>query len=425
MILIGCQKEDRTIDPTFRQSVTVAAAQEWFEDNLSPKAGRLRNNLPGRTPLWESAEMTTLTNGRPAIAVPLRDTQPGPGNGLLTRLLLYEEQNGWQAKVMKVAGDSAYFHGNRGSVNMGNFSGLLTLHDWQDNFLSGFTFQDGRITGNLSMSGTSARIGCQLITVTFYTKVCMGGSCTTSIDYEVDYVVCGGEEGGGGGGGNPLPKGPVGGGGGMPTPGQPLTFASLKPKANFTIPGQEKNPIDVARYLDCFGIDAGDASYQITVYVDEPVAGSGDTKFGLNVGHAFVGLKKTLADGSFTEQVFGFYPTQYSTGWVGSKFSDNGGSPYTVSVSFPVTAQQFSDASNATRYMTGEMYSVVNHNCTDAVFYIFDAMGVSLPKNRSPFLFGVGSGHSPGRLGLDFRGKASQYPVNLIPGNAPGSKGPC
>jgi hypothetical protein len=191
------------------------------------------------------------------------------------------------------------------------------------------------------------------------------------------------------------------------------------------MPGQDKGPIDLRKYLACFGINTDNSTYQITIYVDEPSPGSGDTKNGLNVGHTFVGLKKTWADGSSTEQVFGFYPTEYSTGWVNSKFVNNGGSNYTVSATFPVSAGQFTQASNAAQYMGSEMYNIFNQNCTDAAFSIFDAAGIGLPKTQSPFPYGVDTGHSPGQLGLDLRNNASNLPVNTNGGTAPGSHGPC
>lgn len=425
VLLVSCQKDEPTVHPIAQQSTTVAAAQAWFEGNLSSRSARTDQESPSPIPMWESAETLTLMNGKSAVAVPLQKQEKDPGIGTLTRLLLYQDQNAWQAQVMTLISDSTYFYANGETINMANFSGILTLRDWQENFLRGVSFQNGQVIGELSESNTlSGREGgCQLVTVSFYTKVCVGESCTTTLDYEINYVEC---TGGGGGGGLPVPGGPIGGGGGTPPPsGQPIPFAFLKPRISYTIPGQEKEPIDLTKYLDCFGTNTTDASYQLTVYVDEPIAGSGATKFGFDVGHAFVGLKKTWADGTTTEQVFGFYPAEYSTGWVGSKFSDNGSSPYSVSVTFPVTAQQFTDASNAARYMTSEMYNVVSQNCTDVVFYVFDATGIALPKNQSNFPFGGGSGHSPGQLGLDFRNQTSLYPVNTVAGNAPGSKGPC
>jgi len=424
VLLVSCQKYEPAVHPIPQPSTTVAAAHAWFEDNFSSRSGRTDQGTSQPVPLWESAETVTLMNGKAAVAVPLQKQEKDPGTGSLTRLLLSQDQNDWQAQVMTLISDSAYFYANGETINMENFSGILTLRDWQENFLRGVGFQNGQVISELSESNTSARGegGCQLVTVAFYTKVCVGGSCTTTLDYEINYIEC---TAGGGGGGLPIPEGPIGGGGGTPPSGQPIPFTFLKPRIHYTIPGQEKEPIDLTKYLDCFGTNTNDASYQLTVYVDEPISGSGATKFGFDVGHAFVGLKKTWADGTTTEQVFGFYPAEYSTGWVGSKFSDNGSSPYSVSVTFPVTAQQFTDASNAARYMTSEMYNVVSQNCTDVVFYIFDATGIALPKNQSSFPFGGGSGHSPGQLGLDFRNQAAIYPVNTAAGNAPGSKGPC
>jgi hypothetical protein len=423
LLVLGCQREE-PVSGSAQGIVSTAAAREWYDKHLASASGRENKQLPERTPLWDSAQAIMLDNGLPAVAVPLRYRQRSLGTGGLARLLLYEQQGRWQARIMKMVSDSAYFYANGETIDLENFTGILTLYDWQENFVGGVGFANGKTTGSLSKPNASARTGdgCQLVTITHYTRACVGDYCTTSIDYEESYIECSG----GGGGGNPLPTGPVvGGGGGSPGSGQPGPFTFLKPRISYTIPGQDKQPIDLAKYLDCFGASLAGDSYQITVYVDEPIAGSGETKNGLNVGHTFVGFKKTSANGGSIEQVFGFYPGEYSTGWVKSKFASNGGSPYTVSVSFPVTGQQFLEASNAARYTISQMYNVQDQNCTDVVFYIFDAMGIGLPKNKSPFLFGVGGGHSPGQLGLDFRNQASAYSVNTTAGNAPASKGPC
>ncbi|MDJ1503561.1 hypothetical protein [Xanthocytophaga agilis] len=421
LFLASCHKEETT--PKTQESILIASAQQWFESNQSSKASRIAEDLPERILIWDEAEMITLTTGAQAVALPLHYAEQDPGAGASTQLLLYPNPNGWQTQILKIISDSSYFYSNGRQMNWNNFSGIVTYYDWQENFQSGSSFRNGKRTGTLSVADPSTRAGsgCQMVTITYYTHVCIGNDCVSTKDYDIQYIEC--STSGGGGGGSPLPINPTL-GGGVPRPNQPLTLAHLKPRG-FTIPGQDKQPIDLSKYLDCFWASSASGSYQITVYVDEPEAGSGETKFGLNVGHSFIGLKKTFADGTVIEQVFGFYPTEYTTDWVNAKFVNNGGSPYTVSATFSISAQQFLNASNAASYMTSEMYSIETQNCTDAVFYIFDATGINLPKNKSTFLFGAGSGHSPGQLGLDLRNQASQYPVNTTGGTAPNSKGPC
>ncbi len=361
------------------------------------------------------------------VSVPLQYTSGGLRTRRPPPLVLSPAQARSQPRIQKMDSPSASFYANGEKIQLENFSGILTLHDWQEKFLSGVSYQNGKVIGELSVPKASGRSGggCQLITITFYTKVCVGGYCETHVDGEMQYIECDG----GGGGGGPLPKGPIGGGGGegggTPEPRQPLPYTFLKSRFSHTIPGQEKPGIDLKRYLACFGVNTDNSTYQITVYVDEPSPGSGDTKNGLNVGHTFVGFRKNSADGSYIEQVFGFYPAEYSTGWVNSKFSNNGGSHYSVSATFPVSAGQFTRASNAARYMTSEMYNIFDQNCTDAVFSVFDAAGIGLPKTQSSFPYGVDAGYSPGQLGLDLRNNAPRYPVNTSGGTAPISLGPC
>ena len=257
---------------------------------------------------------------------------------------------------------------------------------------------------------------CTETTTTYYYTICIeikgGKHCETRRSFaEISYkcITVGG--GGSGGGVSASPFGPgVIGGGGAPVPS----------RAN-NIPGQEKPGIDVNAYTDCFGLGNPAASYQLTLYVAEPNAGTGATKFGSDVGHAFIGFKATT-NGSTVEQIMGYYPTESAFGWVGSKMADNGGSPYTVSVAFSVSSGKFVDAINAARYLQGTLYNISQNNCTDAAFYIFDAVGIPLPKTISTFPYGADRGHSPGQLGLDLRKAGSP---NTKPGKAPLSKGPC
>ena len=422
-LLLGCRHEEQTVQPVASgKVVTITDARQWFENRGPAAAGSVNGALPERTPVWEESQIIALSNGTSAVCVPLQYKSGGLGIGGLVRLLLYREQGTLQARIMKMVSDSAYFYANGEKIDLENFTGIMTFHDWQEKFLSGVSYQNGKVIRQLSVPRAAGRLGagCQLVTITFYTRVCIDIYCETHEDGGLEYIECDG-----GGGGSPLPEGPLGGGGGTPRPGTPLPYTFLKPRLLFTMPGQGKDPIDLRRFLACFGVNTDDSNYQITIYVDEPSPGSGDTKNGLNVGHTFVGLKKTWADGTSVEQVFGFYPTEYSTGWVNSKFVNNGGSNYTVSATFPVSAGQFTQASNAAQYMNTEMYNIFDQNCTDAAFSIFDAAGIGLPKNQSSFPYGVDAGYSPGQLGLDLRNNASSYPVNTASGTAPDSHGPC
>ncbi len=360
--------------------VTVAEAQAWFSQHHAGAPARSGKSLPERTPRWEEARLITLTGNVPAVSIPLQYRTGGPGRGGLARLLFFREQGRAQVRVMKLISDSLSYYRNRERIELNNFSGVLTMHDWQENFLYGVQYTDGAVTGTLSLPSRSGRRGltCETVTITHYVKVCIGTECETSVDYVEEYIECKGGSGDG-----PLPRGPIGGGGGGSSPSQPrepFTFARLQPRL-ISIPGLEQGPIDLSRYLACFGTITDNAVYQITVYVDEPAPGFGLNKVGVDVGHTFVGLRKQYpGTDSYVQQVFGFYPNGSAadilSGTVPSEFSSNGSSGYTVSVTYTVGASQFRSALNAASALIGQPYNLATHNCTDAVFSITDAAGL-------------------------------------------------
>ena len=96
------------------------------------------------------------------------------------------------------------------------------------------------------------------------------------------------------------------------------------------------------------------------------MAGTEKTVKGSNVGHTFVGLEKTTS-GVTPRQVVGFYPNSIGTDWVSSHVADNGGDSFTVSESWNLTPQAFTDAINGLVSSFGMMYDINQYN-----YKIFD-----------------------------------------------------
>ena len=430
LLLFSC-REQGELNPSPATVISVTDARQWFDQESNAAAGRTTKKLPKRTPQWSRAKTITLTDGTPAVAIPLQYDERGVGTGSLVNLVVFRKHGQVKVQVMKMVSDPVYFFKNKEKIDLHNFTGLLTMHDWQEGFLYGASYKNGKAVGRVSLPGASGRIGptCSLVTITHYVRVCVGADCETSIDYVEQYMDCSG--GGGGGGEDPLPTGPIGGGGGggtPPSPGQPLPFTFLKPRA-ISMPGQEGAPIDLKRYLDCFGAITDNATYEITVYVDEPYSGSGFGKLFVDVGHAFVGFKKQYpGTDSYVQQVFGFYPNEPGpevlAGPVPSKVSSNGSAPYTVSMTYTVTAGQFQRAMDAAQGATGQNYNLVGNNCVNFVFGITNAAGLPVPQNGTMLPWGGGYGYTPGQLGNDLRNN-SQNQANTNAGNAPMSLGPC
>lgn len=193
------------------------------------------------------------------------------------------------------------------------------------------------------------------------------------------------------------------------------------------LPGVDKTAVNVNALMKCFGQNDNNASYKLTLFVEEPSPGSDDQKVGKNVGHTFVGLTK-IVNGQETTQYVGFYPINKSLTYpIESKIVNNQQTEWTASVTFDLDAHAFDDAIYAAKINSGKDYHISQYNCTTYALDICDAAGLSLPKNSSEFPYGYGNGYSPGKLGYDLRnsGNVSNGVKNFSGGTTPNGKGPC
>jgi len=195
------------------------------------------------------------------------------------------------------------------------------------------------------------------------------------------------------------------------------------------------NPI---KFIDWMGLSPGDTlqsadvvntfndgktatDYTITVYVDQPGTGGDDDTWeyngGVDVGHTFVGLKKTNDDGTITEAIVGFYPNG-GVDPVNSKSTngmliDDEGHNSEVSEEFTVTESQFNDALNYINTNGSNTYNLDTYNCTDFGIGVAGAAGQTLPDTRGTWLGGGGS--NPGNLGQDIRTRIATHTATSTP----------
>ncbi|HZY80361.1 MAG TPA: hypothetical protein VFE50_12615 [Cyclobacteriaceae bacterium] len=165
----------------------------------------------------------------------------------------------------------------------------------------------------------------------------------------------------------------------------------------------------------------------LTIYVDQPKAGSNIPVSGTDVGHAWVGLSQTY-NGVTVTRVFGFYPEGKST----PLFPEDPGvvvndsrHEYDVSVTFEVSASQLIQIINFATNKTGE-YDLNTNNCVNFVVDACRSAGIKVPANESDWL--GGGGLSPGQFGEDMRkynapGKLTKRDTDG--GTAPAQSGDC
>jgi hypothetical protein len=119
--LLSCKREESALKPASeKRPVSVEEAQHWFARQITAAEGRRNGTLPERKPRWEAAERITLSNGVPALALPLEYKSGGLGTGGLTRLLFFVKQGQLQSQIMKLVSDSVYFYRNKQQIKLEN-----------------------------------------------------------------------------------------------------------------------------------------------------------------------------------------------------------------------------------------------------------------------------------------------------------------
>lgn len=196
-------------------------------------------------------------------------------------------------------------------------------------------------------------------------------------------------------------------------------------------PGDTITP---SQYLNCFSNPSSNATFSLTIYVDQPVPNQDDTWENegtlldpdINVGHTFISLSMN-DNGTIVKQNFGFYPSisvnptnpQVSGAWV-----DDGGHSFDVSATINLTATQFNNLTSTIQNLGTPTYNLNTMNCTDVALQICNSMGMNLTDTMGSWIGGGGS--NPGNLGQDLRNmNNSTVSVNSNGGNASLSKGNC
>lgn len=201
--------------------------------------------------------------------------------------------------------------------------------------------------------------------------------------------------------------------------------------------------VDITKYTNCFSDGKIAQSYNLTIYVDQPVANTNeqflvtlptyetDTQSGdrgillktdrgnLDVGHTFVSFEKINPDGTTVKHIYGFYPDPDGFGAISKgAIKLDGGHGYEMSYTITVTDSQFFAAIAAmTDDYNSAVYNVLSYNCTDAALRWMNAAGAGLTSvNRGLF------NNTPGDFGQELRTKPN---TDTAGGYANGGGGPC
>lgn len=184
------------------------------------------------------------------------------------------------------------------------------------------------------------------------------------------------------------------------------------------------NPIqNINDYLECFDITQGAT---VTIYIDEPEPGSGETWVtGWNgilptaiVGHTFISI--TQGDNT---SVLGYYPSTDAV--TPSNPSDSGvygndsGESFSASITKNINSTELELIINYIINNDSTTYNLNSNNCTDFGLAVADLAGLNLPEANDDWP--GGSGSNPGTLGewLNTNSTNSSDNINTTGGNAP------
>lgn len=403
---------------------------------------------------WRKA--ATINNGKTLIGVAKgQPTVNGTKIGFRKAVFFKDSLGKTEMLILEFIPD-VYHLWKYGGVKRNSYDGKVFIYDKGYNLKRGYLYKSGKIIGDikpysksnsLRAESTSKKINTVITTCSQSIETCLSVAGTyevyvvetCSTTYIADYG------GGGGSSGDVSPY--IGGGGGSGSGSDggnteitlvplPITTENI---ANALAVDDGKPPIDPEKFKKCFDDGKQASSYKITLYIDQPVAGSNNqwslssgsgNKFTtnnnitFNVGHAFVGFEKINTDGTSVTQVMGFYPGSLGAN-VNGVIKDDSGHQFDVSYSAFVNSSQFQFALNnviadnlTKNYILSNVNGGIEYNCTDAAINWMTNAGINLPNSSPRGIFN----NTPGDFGQALRQIAN---ANKNSGFAPTGHGAC
>jgi hypothetical protein len=397
-------------------SVTIDAAEEWFEKvvaNTSPKSVRA-NGASNKKAIWKFAvSRGSKQTGRTVIVpieydnqVPIVSLRQGGADkktpaqhiNFAARLVIWKNKSGdFQYRIHQIIPDENYRKKNGNKINK-DLSGLVLITDFEDNFIEGFLYESGNMTGKISKADKGGRIStCTPYIVDWYTRVCIDTDCfeprwTHSEEYYICYESDHGSDG-------VTPP---------PTISSPQIITNqYDSQGQYVYQIDSDDPkIDTRLELRCFGQNANSNSiFRVKIYVDQ--VWPGQRSFNLNSsdsspGHVYLGLEE-YSNGETIVRNIGYYPSEIvhpvSPSSPGEAHTDT--RPYDVSLTVEVTWGQFMGIVSALQSTSEAEYNLNSNNCTHFALNACSNNGISLPQTVGNWW--GGSGLNPSDLGEDIR----------------------
>lgn len=152
LITISC-KENFEIQS---QEISISEAKDWFENYSKSNQPAINNNSQnsqeGTTAsivkqiYWDKAKRLKKDKGLPeGFAIPIwYEAKYRFGKQSIRELWISKDDKGeMKAQVIEILGTDEYFNANGNKLDMTNFTGGITIHDWKDGFQGGIYYKNG------------------------------------------------------------------------------------------------------------------------------------------------------------------------------------------------------------------------------------------------------------------------------------------
>ena len=157
IILFACEKKDL---PTLTDKVTdsmsvvpmefsIHDAKKWVEQDylvLAKESETKESKKLVRKIFWDLAFMDKMSNGQDVLVVPLEHHELGKDPNVDTYLWIFRNEGNFSGKVIEYLSS---IKEENAQLDISNFSGAMSVRDWNGKLLNGFTFKKGKPTGVL------------------------------------------------------------------------------------------------------------------------------------------------------------------------------------------------------------------------------------------------------------------------------------
>ena len=424
LVLLQACKENEPVPATAQQNqldeqISVAQARQIFEQyQLNDRALRAGTKKKfEKKPKWDYAQKEKFIDGREVILAPV-DTEvadyeyavvsakpsigaPKTAAEVFTthKVVVYKDKGKDKVELMSVFGEVDYKRQHTYLDYDSEFTGALLFRTLDGDFLRGVYYERGKKLGIIEPSKSNLKNGrpsaCYVIhtLTTFYYTVTVGPYTSqpqSNGDVRDTYqVICDDAPQGG------YPNTYNAGAGGSSSSGSAWSSNNAAMQMVFEQKYRVRTPdnliVNVPDYLKCFDANTG-SNYKVTLNIDQPVGGTG---IALNpfadgnhwVGHAFLTLEQTNANGQVIRRSIGFYPgsgessinNSNQNSGMGNDAIYSGG--WNVQVIFGITGSEMATVTNFLSNYGSNSYQLFSRNCGNMCTDALSTIGINLPMD--------------------------------------------